>query len=76
MSQNSHSGHHHDHDHDHDHDHGHDHHAPPQPDDKVHSYYQILGIALKELLIDQQLQNQTMVHKLPKRLLEPKFIGT
>jgi hypothetical protein len=23
---------------------------------------------LKELLIDQQLQNQTMVHKLPKRL--------
>jgi nitrile hydratase len=47
---------------DHRHDHGHDHagehhhgsgepHAPPQPDDKVHSYYQILGIALKELLI-------------------------
>ncbi|MDB5570718.1 MAG: Low-molecular weight cobalt-containing nitrile hydratase subunit alpha [Hyphomicrobiales bacterium] len=48
-------GHHHDHDHDHDHDghHGHDHHAPPQPDDKVHSYYQILGIALKELLIEK-----------------------
>ncbi len=46
-----------DHDHDHDH-HGHDHdhdhpHAPPQPDDKVHSYYQILGVALKELLIEK-----------------------
>jgi len=44
--------HHHDHDHDHDHDHGHAH-APPQPDDKVHSYYQILGVALKELLIEK-----------------------
>ncbi|HEX9808063.1 MAG TPA: nitrile hydratase subunit alpha [Alphaproteobacteria bacterium] len=32
--------------------HGHDH-APPQPDDKVHSYYQVLGIALKELLIEK-----------------------
>ncbi len=55
MSQDNHGGHHHDHDHDHDHDHahGHDHHAPPQPDDKVHSYYQILGIALKELLIEK-----------------------
>jgi nitrile hydratase len=41
----------HDHDH-HDHDDGHAH-APPQPDDKVHSYYQILGIALKELLIEK-----------------------
>jgi nitrile hydratase len=39
----------------HDHHHGHDdhHHAPFQPDDKVHSYYQILGIALKELLIEK-----------------------
>lgn len=41
----------------HRHDHGdpaHDHgHAPPQPDDKVHSYYQILGLALKELLIEK-----------------------
>jgi nitrile hydratase len=46
--------HHHDHDHDHDHDHAHGHaHSPPQPDDKVHSYYQILGIALKELLIEK-----------------------
>ncbi len=49
-----HHGHHHDHDHDHDHDHAHGHeHSPPQPDDKVHSYYQILGVALKELLIEK-----------------------
>lgn len=48
-----HGHHHHDH-HDHDHAHGHGHnHAPPQPDDKVHSYYQVLGIAIKELLIDK-----------------------
>ena len=44
----------------HDHSHGHHHahhpahgHAPPQPDDKVHSYYQVLGVAIKELLIDK-----------------------
>lgn len=37
---------------DHDHEHGHDH-SPPQPDDKVHSYYQILSIALKEVLIEK-----------------------
>ncbi|NBS12502.1 MAG: nitrile hydratase subunit alpha [Gammaproteobacteria bacterium] len=35
--------------HDHDHDHDHDH----QSDDKVHAYYQILGQALKELLIEK-----------------------
>ena len=46
------SAHPHDH-HDHDHDHDDHPHAPPQPDDKVHSYYQILGIALKELLIEK-----------------------
>ncbi|MGE0626525.1 MAG: nitrile hydratase subunit alpha [Hyphomicrobiaceae bacterium] len=47
-------GHIHDHDHSHDHAHGHGHnHAPPQPDDKVHSYYQILGVAMKELLIEK-----------------------
>jgi nitrile hydratase subunit alpha len=45
-----HEGHDHHHDHDHDHDHAH---SPPQPDDKVHSYYQILGVALKELLIEK-----------------------
>lgn len=46
----------HGHEHDHGHHHGHDHghaHAPPQPDDKVSSYYQILGIALQELLIEK-----------------------
>ena len=45
---------HHDHNHVHDHHHDDDHpHAPPQPDDKVHSYFQILSIALKELLIEK-----------------------
>jgi nitrile hydratase len=53
---------HHDHDHEHDHDHGHDH-APPQPDDKVHSYYQILGIALKELLIEKGVVTAAEVRK-------------
>jgi nitrile hydratase subunit alpha len=47
---------HHDHDHDHGHAHGHDH-APPQPDHKVHSYYQILGLALKELLVEKGVVN-------------------
>ena len=43
------------HEHGHDHDHGdHKHpHAPPQPDEKIHSYYQLLGLALKELLIEK-----------------------
>ena len=55
--------HHHDHDHHH-HGHGHTHshahdlapltaHAPPQPDEKVHAYHQLLGLALKELLIEK-----------------------
>ena len=48
----THDHHHHDHGHGHHHDHGHAH-APPQPDDKVHSYYQVLGIAMKELLIEK-----------------------
>lgn len=47
------SQHHHDHDHHHDHEHSHHEHSPPQPDDKVHSYYQILGVALQELLIEK-----------------------
>ena len=57
--------HHHDHDHhDHDHDHDHDHpHSPPQPDDKVHSYYQILGIARKELLIEKDVVTANEVRK-------------
>jgi nitrile hydratase len=55
------SDHHH---HDHDHDHGHDHpHAPPQPDDKVHSYYQILSIALKELLIEKGVVTAAQVRQ-------------
>ena len=54
--------HHHHHDHDHDHDHGH-HHSPPQPDDKVHSYYQILSIALKELLIEKGVINADEVRR-------------
>ena len=33
------------------HDHSHDH--PHQSDDKIHAYYQILGQALKELLIEK-----------------------
>lgn len=50
----THGHHHHGHGHGHDHHHDHGHqHAPPQPDDKVHGYYQVLGIALKELLIDK-----------------------
>ena len=52
MSGDHHHHHGHDHHHDHDHDHGH-HHSLPQPDDEVHSYYQILSIALKELLIEK-----------------------
>src|SRR6476646_1264289 len=47
---------HHHHNHDHDHDHGHEHaplHAPPAKDEKIHSYYQVLGVALKELLIEK-----------------------
>jgi nitrile hydratase len=43
---------HHDHHHDHGDEQGHQH-SPPQPDDKVHSYYQILSIALKEILIEK-----------------------
>ena len=38
------------------HEHGHAHaggHAPPQPDEKIHSYFQLLGLALKELLIEK-----------------------
>ncbi|HVB88995.1 MAG TPA: nitrile hydratase subunit alpha [Beijerinckiaceae bacterium] len=41
----------------HEHEHGHPHdapgHAPPAPDEKVHSYYQLLGLAMKELLIEK-----------------------
>lgn len=43
-----------DHEHHH-HDHDHDHPHPLQDDDKVHSYYQILGQAMKELLIEKNV---------------------
>jgi nitrile hydratase subunit alpha len=44
----------------HAHDHGHAHggddaHAPPAKDEKIHSYYQLLGLALKELLIEKEI---------------------
>ena len=42
----------HHHGHDHDHDHAHPH-APPAKDEKIHSYFQVLGLALKELLIEK-----------------------
>ena len=42
------------HHHDHDHDHAHPH-APPAKDEKIHSYYQVLGLALKELLIEKNI---------------------
>ena len=65
MSQ-DHQDHHHHHDHDHDHDHDHPH-APPQPDDTVHSYYQILSIALKELLIEKGVVTAAQVRQFIER---------
>jgi nitrile hydratase len=52
--------------HHHDHDEaGHAHpHAPPQPDEKIHSYYQILGLALKELLIDKGIVTPDEIRKM------------
>jgi nitrile hydratase len=55
--------HHHDHDHDHDDDHAHPH-APPQPDEKIHSYYQVLGLALKELLIEKGVVTPDEIRKM------------
>ncbi len=55
---------HHDHDHDH---HDHDHNSPPQPDDKVHSYYQILGTAVKELLIEKGVVAADEVRRMIER---------
>jgi nitrile hydratase subunit alpha len=50
------------------HDHDHAAHPEPQPDDLVHSYHQILGIALKELLIEKGVvtpdELRTMLEKL------------
>ncbi len=42
----------------HDHSHGEEGaqpHAPPAKDEKIHSYYQFLGLALKELLIEKEI---------------------
>ncbi len=47
-----HTHHHHDHDQDHDHVQPH---APPAKDEKIHSYYQVLGLALKELLLEKNI---------------------
>jgi nitrile hydratase len=67
---------HHDHDHGHSHDHhdhshgGHDHDHPHphttrdfQPDEKVHGYYQLLGLAIKELLIEKQVVTAEEIRK-------------
>ena len=61
-------GHHHDHAHDHGHDHAHDHaqarpHAPPAKDEKIHSYHQVLGLALKELLIEKGIVTADEIRK-------------
>lgn len=49
--------------------HGHVHResGPPQPDDKVHSYYQILGIALQELLIEKGIVTADEVRQMIER---------
>ena len=46
----------HDHDHEHDHGHAHDHgddHAPPSDEDGALTHYQMLEIAMRELLIEK-----------------------
>jgi nitrile hydratase len=60
----------HDHDHDHDHGHGHDHghdhgvrHAPVTSDEEIHGYYQILGVALKELLVEKRIVTAEEIRK-------------
>jgi nitrile hydratase len=60
----------HGHDHGHDHAHGHDHPHPHahtarefQPDEKIHSYYQILGLALKELLVEKEVVTPEEIRK-------------
>ena len=56
------------HGHDHTHSHAHDlapitAHAPPQPDEKVHAYHQLLGLALKELLIEKGIFTADEIRK-------------
>ena len=47
-------------DHDHDDAHGH---APPAKDEKIHSYYQLLGLALKDLLIEKGVLSAEEIRK-------------
>jgi nitrile hydratase alpha subunit len=43
---------------------GHAHpHAPPAKDEKIHSYYQVLGLALKELLIEKGIVTSAEIRK-------------
>jgi nitrile hydratase alpha subunit len=49
-------------DHDHDDAHGHAH-APPAKDEKIHSYYQLLGLALKDLLIEKGVLSAEEIRK-------------
>jgi nitrile hydratase len=63
-----HGQHHHDHAHDHAHEHANDHphaapHAPPAKDEKIHSYHQLLGLALKELLIEKGIVTADEIRK-------------
>lgn len=60
----------HDHGHDHGHDHPHPHPHPHvhtarefQPDEKIHGYYQLLGLALKELLIEKNVFTAEEIRK-------------
>lgn len=43
---------------------GHAHpHAPPAKDEKIHSYYQVLGLAIKELLADKGIVTPAEIRK-------------
>lgn len=45
----------HEHEHDHSHDHSHDHTHPTAPDEPMPGYYEIMEIAVRELLIEKKL---------------------
>src|SRR5579864_4713907 len=38
-------------------------HAPPAKDEKIHSYYQVLGLAIKELLIEKGIVTPAEIRK-------------
>lgn len=43
---------------------GHAHpHAPPAKDEKIHSYYQVLGLAIKELLVEKGIVTPAEIRK-------------